>query len=62
MQIELDLNAVLNYILSVLDYMRTVSVQIGDVTVDLLSLELGFILVAMIIYFVNTFTGGDDVS
>ena len=61
MQIELDLNLILDYVLNVLEYLRSVSVKIGDITVDLLSLELGFILVAMIIYFINTFTGGDDV-
>ena len=61
MQIELDLNLILDYVLNVLEYLRTVSVKIGEITVDLLSLELGLILVAMIIYFINTFTGGDDV-
>ena len=61
MQIELDLNLILDYVLNVLEYLRSVSVKIGEITVDLLSLELGFILVSMIIYFVNTFTGGDDI-
>lgn len=60
MQIELDLNLILDYVLNVLEYLRSVSVKIGEITVDLLTLELGFILVAMIIYFINTFTGGDD--
>lgn len=61
MQIELDLNLILDYVLNVLEYLRSCSVKIGEITIDLLSLELGFILVSMIIYFVNTFTGGDDI-
>ena len=60
MQIELDINSIINYVINVLDYMRSISVKIGDATIDLLSLELGVILVSMIIYFVNSFTGGED--
>ena len=60
MQIELDINSIINYVINVLDYMRSISVKIGDVTIDLLSLELGIILVSMIIYFVNSFTGGEE--
>lgn len=60
--IEINISAVIDYMLSIFEELQTITVKIGDFETDLLAIELMFILVDIIIYFITTFTnpGGDD--
>lgn len=60
--IEINISAVIDYMLSIFEELQSITVKIGDFETDLLAIELMFILVDIIIYFITTFTnpGGDD--
>lgn len=59
---NIDIDAVIDMVLSVLDYLADFTVTIGGVTFNLLSFFLAFIVVDVIILFIKAFTsskGGD---
>lgn len=56
----ININDAVDKMLSVLEYMQSITVQIGGFSTDLLAIELGIILVELVITFIRQFTGGED--
>ena len=60
---SIDINEVIDEIIDIFDLMSSIPVQIGSLTIDLLSIEILFILVNAIIFFITAFTSpkkGDE--
>lgn len=56
----ISVDAILDLIAQIFDFMRDVSVTVGGVSFSLLDFEIALILVDLIIYFVTTFTSRSD--
>lgn len=60
--IEINISGIIDYMLSIFEELQSITVKIGDFETDLLAIELMFILVDIVVYFITTFTrpGGDE--